>query len=86
MKRTKKLMAVAVIGFALGGCAVQKWNPPPGGTEAQWLRDRYDCNRDVHMLQRSAPNTLAGDIGHFGYEQMVWRECMEARGYTRGPK
>jgi hypothetical protein len=66
-----KLLALSC-AFALCGCTVATFTKP-GGTEAEFRKDNYECERDAAMAGLGTGLAAAG----------MHMECMEARGYTR---
>mgnify|MGYP001560745287 CR=1 FL=1 len=63
--RTLNLLLVGVLFVGLAGCT-QVWVMPPGGTEAQFQRDAYVCERDAAGLPY-APRTVYPQIpGGYG--------------------
>ena len=58
MLTMRNLYGLGVVVAALVGCSGPMWIIPPGGTDQQFRRDSYECERDAAMLPaspRSAP-------------------------------
>jgi hypothetical protein len=75
---TRALMpgAVIVVTLALAGCYEAKWAIPPGVSQAQYERDKYECDRDAKM---AAGHDIAS-----GFDEALWRhKCMRSKGYER---
>jgi len=70
--------AVILLGVVLvAGCQVSlirgDWTKP-GGTEEQWRKDAYECEREARLTY---PKEAAGAA------QRLAEKCLTARGYTR---
>ncbi len=53
MLKTRSVYALGVVVTALVGCSGPMWVIPPGGTQQQFRRDSYECERDAAMLPAS---------------------------------
>jgi len=70
--------AVILLGLVLvTGCEVSlirgEWTKP-GGTEEQWRKDAYVCEREARLTY---PHEATGAARRFA------EKCLTARGYTR---
>lgn len=84
----KRLIATAVIGLALAGCAPTMWHRP-GATQQDYYRDAYECERESMGLKGGyvavGPNA-AGQIATahlldaIAMSGMQYR-CMQAKGW-----
>lgn len=60
--------------WVAGECAPRSWYRRPGGTQADFERDHYACEREARVYQ---PNP---------FDQPEWvAKCMRALGYRPGP-
>ncbi len=67
-----KLGLSILISLALPGCTGQSWTKP-GATKENVAQDRYDCQREATSQKRYS--------GAF-FSETLFRQCMEARGYS----
>jgi hypothetical protein len=72
--RLRVLFAATLCVLAL--CSCTTYYTKPGGTEAQFRKDNYECERDAAQAGLGF-----GDLAAEGMRS----ECMEARGYTKAP-
>jgi hypothetical protein len=72
--RNMVIAALVASMFALAGCSLC-WTKP-GFTQAEWNRDRYECERDV----RQSSYYGGGIIGGYNMQEF-FNECLVARGY-----
>jgi hypothetical protein len=88
-----KLATLAAVGLLLSGCATAR--PPvqmiryskPGGTQEQFMKDRYEC---LQESQQRVSGAAVDAYGGAANSQVVtkcglWVSCMGARGYTVDP-
>ena len=68
-------LALALITTALGACATQPPLAKPNATQAEFDRDRLQCQGQMYADRRgrSAPNWF------------IYESCMRGRGYKREP-
>jgi hypothetical protein len=73
-----------VLAASLTGCATGAyWHYPPGGDEAQWHRDVYECTQESQQGSSSAyvnPYGGAAQSGS-GTNYQLRNACLRARGY-----
>jgi hypothetical protein len=65
------IVAVSIV-LSLCSCTVATFTKP-GGTEAEFKKDNYECGRDARM------SGLGAGIASVGMRE----ECMEAKGYVK---
>ena len=73
-----------VLAASLTGCATGSyWHYPPGGDDAQFNRDAYECMQESQQASSSAYVNPYGGAAQSGsgtnYEMR--NACMRARGY-----
>lgn len=72
---SKRVVVVAVIGLA--GCAPAHWTKP-GGTVAQFERDKAECLYEGNKATASDQNMFAGLMAND-----LASQCLQLRGYTK---
>ncbi len=73
---TKSLIFALAATALLTGCA-PTYQPPPGTSEQQAMRDNFECSRDA-LTASSGVDGLAGAAIGMRLKQM----CMAGRGYA----
>lgn len=63
---------ITALALLLCSCTVGTFTKP-GGSEAEFKKDHYDCARDARM------SGLGAGLASIGMRE----ECMEARGYVK---
>lgn len=66
-----KWFAVLLPLLALAGCSPPVWGRE-GGTQAEFLRDKYECNRDSLQVNTQGLWRMA-----------FFQECLESKGYVK---
>jgi hypothetical protein len=70
----KASIAAVAVAISVRSCTVATFTKH-GGTEAEFKKDNYECERDARMAGLGA-----------GLASIDMREeCMEARGYVKAP-
>jgi hypothetical protein len=70
-ERFKRWLVAGCCALSLSSCTVATFTKP-GGTEAEFKTDNYECERDARM------SGLGGGLASLDMRQ----QCMEARGYV----
>jgi hypothetical protein len=71
------------------GCAAPTWTKP-GLTQAEFLRDRYECERDSELVGAMPTGPYGGmilataQIGLLARKREMKDMCMRAKGYVQG--
>jgi len=79
MKRVNEISLIVVLGLILSGCGGSYWKwSKPGATEQQARQDGFECKQ----IARQPLGTDKILIGGAEPDFPVWKECLEARGYT----
>jgi hypothetical protein len=63
--------------LALTGCAPKQWTKP-GGSSAQFERDKAECLYEANKSTASDPNVFAGLMAND-----LASQCLKLRGYTQ---
>lgn len=66
-----RYLAVLLPLLALSACSPTAWGKE-GGTQAEFLRDKYECNRDSMQVNAAGLWRMA-----------FFEECMESKGYYK---
>ena len=82
-----RLYVSLALAATLTGCATSTyWLYPPGGDDAQWNRDVYECTQEAQQQSSSAYVNPYGGAAQSGsgtnYE--LRNACLRARGYREG--
>lgn len=79
---TKRFMMVVLAVLLAVGCAAPVWTKP-GGTEADFARDKYACAQEAKVPYSSAyVNPYGGAAaGGVQIDRTLYNACMEARGW-----
>jgi len=78
MKR-RALWVLPFLMLGAAGCTPMMW-VKPGLTEAEFRRDRYECERDARQSGYFGQG-LAGQLNMIEFA----KQCMRARGYNEVP-
>src|SRR5262249_10101529 len=73
----ERLLPIFALMFGLAGCAQVYWTKA-GFSEAEWNRDRYECERDM----RQSGYYGTGLVGALNAENF-FEGCLVARGYYK---
>jgi len=77
-----RLILTLALILSLAGCSTY-WLYPPGGNDAQWNRDVYECTKDAQQESSAAYVGAYGGSAQSGtdtnYE--LRDACLRARGY-----
>lgn len=87
MLKKLTLAAAAIAMLGLAGCATGTYfNYPPGGTDAQFKKDGYECMQEAQQRKSSAYVGAYGGTANSGTttNAALANACMEARGYRIG--
>ena len=80
-----RIIFIAVAVAILAGCATRTWwSYPPGGTEAQFNQDTYECMQQAQQQTSNAYVNPYGGAAQSGTttNMTLAKLCMRARGYT----
>jgi len=69
--------AIALVSFSLFGCATPMVWEKSGVSQADFKRDRYECERDMRQS-----GYFGGGISGSINRREFFKSCMGARGYT----
>jgi hypothetical protein len=82
-----RLCLAFALAASLTACTTGSyWLYPPGGDEAQWHRDVYECTQEAQQYSSSAyVNPYGGAAqGGTGTNYDLRNACLRARGYREG--
>jgi hypothetical protein len=81
MKRVNEIGLIAVLGVILSGCGGSYWKwSKPGATEQRARQDGFECKQIARQPYLLGTGKML--IGGAESDFTVWKECLEARGYT----
>lgn len=81
----KRLIVTMLMACALSGCITMGgawYNTDPNVTTEQFQRDKAECSMRADSATASDPNPFSPLYGY----QVIFPECMRAKGYTQGSK
>lgn len=77
-KKTNEMRGLVAIVFCLALAGCQTFWTKPGFNEADWNRDRYECDRDM----RQSGYFGTGLLGELN-AQSFFESCLVAKGYSK---
>jgi uncharacterized protein YceK len=77
----KKILFALIVAALLSGCARTMWIKADA-TQEEFLRDRYECERDMRQTFRTEGLDLGDSMTAAFNGQYFFRSCMESKGYT----